>query len=174
MTAAQEWFDIVDAEGRVIGHAPRSDCHGNPTLLHRVVHVVVRNSGGEILLQKRSETKDIQPGKWDTSVGGHVGRGERVEDALLREAREEIGLAADADAFQHCYTYIMETPIESELVYTFAITRDGPFAAQPEEITELRFWNGAEIERRLGSGTFTPNFEDEYERFRAWEARNRA
>ena len=67
-----EFFDIVDDEDRVIGQAPRSQCHGDPRLVHRVAHVLVFNSRGELLLQKRSVTKDIQPGKWDTSVGGHL------------------------------------------------------------------------------------------------------
>ena len=36
--------------------------------------------------------EDIQPGKWDTSVGGHVDLGESVEMALHREVKEELGI----------------------------------------------------------------------------------
>jgi len=68
-------------------------CHGNPALVHRAVHVLVVNAAGELLLQKRSARKDIQPGKWDTSVGGHLEPGESYFAAALREMREELGLS---------------------------------------------------------------------------------
>ena len=67
-----ELFPIVDEEGHVIGKATRKECHGGSMLLHPVVHLHILNSNGDLYLQKRSVNKDIQPGKWDTSVGGHV------------------------------------------------------------------------------------------------------
>lgn len=85
-----ELFPVVDGEGRVIGKATRGECHGGSMLLHPVVHLHLFNSKGELYLQKRPEWKDIQPGRWDTGVGGHVDFGEEVSDALLREAREEL------------------------------------------------------------------------------------
>ena len=65
----EELFEIIDdATGAVIGTAPRKRCHGDPSLIHRSVHVVVYSTDGKsILLQKRKMTKDIQPGKWDTA-----------------------------------------------------------------------------------------------------------
>ena len=72
----EEWFPIVDEDGNTIGTALRSVCHdGKSMLLHPVVHLHFFNSKGELYLQKRSMSKDIQPGKWDTSVGGHVNPG---------------------------------------------------------------------------------------------------
>ena len=65
----KERFPIVDEEGRVVGAATRGECHNGSKLLHPVVHLHVFNSRGEVYLQKRPEWKDIQPGKWDTSVG---------------------------------------------------------------------------------------------------------
>ena len=81
----QERFPIVDEEGRVVGTATRGECHNGSKLLHPVVHLHVFNSRGEVYLQKRPEWKDIQPGKWDTSVGGHIDYGETPEQALNRE-----------------------------------------------------------------------------------------
>ncbi|MHC4884344.1 MAG: NUDIX hydrolase [Planctomycetota bacterium] len=165
----EERFDLVNEEGVVIGNATRRECHGNPALLHPVVHIMIRNAKGELLLQKRHPDKDIQPDRWDTSVGGHVDAGESIEGAVLRELREEVGISVSLDALTPCYRYIMRNSIESELVTTYALTHDGPFTAQPEEITALRFWSVEEICRRLGSGDFTPNFEDEFARYRNWE-----
>ena len=72
----KEIFPIVDKEGNVTGSATRGECHNGSKLLHPVVHMHVFNSRGEVYLQKRPEWKDIQPGKWDTSVGGHIDYGE--------------------------------------------------------------------------------------------------
>ena len=83
----KEMFPIVDEEGNITGAATRGECHNGSKLLHPVVHLHVFNSQGELFLQKRPEWKDIQPGKWDTSVGGHIDLGESVEMALRREAR---------------------------------------------------------------------------------------
>ncbi|MFQ3574572.1 MAG: NUDIX domain-containing protein, partial [Thermodesulfovibrionales bacterium] len=87
-----EILEIVDKEGNTIGKARRDEIHGNPSLLHKVVHVIVVNDYGDMLLQKRSLKKDVAPGLWDTSVGGHIDCGESIESALIRETMEEIGV----------------------------------------------------------------------------------
>ena len=81
---AEEMFPIVDEEGNITGAATRGECHGGSMLLHPVVHLHVFNAQGDIYLQHRPQWKDIQPGKWDTAVGGHVDLGESVQQALLR------------------------------------------------------------------------------------------
>ena len=90
MDNLEEKFPLVDEEGRVIGSATRGECHNGSRLLHPVVHLHVFNSAGDIYLQKRPEWKDIQPGKWDTAVGGHMDYGETPEQALRREVSEEL------------------------------------------------------------------------------------
>lgn len=67
-----ELFPVVDETGRVVGRATRRECHGGSMLLHPVVHLHLFNSRGELYLQRRPVWKDIQPGRWDTAVGGHV------------------------------------------------------------------------------------------------------
>ena len=59
----EEWFPVVDEDGNTIGNAPRRVCHdGKSMLLHPVVHLHLFNTKGELFLQKRAKTKDIQPG----------------------------------------------------------------------------------------------------------------
>ena len=89
----EEMFPVVNEKGEFIKLAPRSICHdGKSMLLHPVIHLHIINRDGNIFLQLRSLDKDIQPGKWDTSVGGHVNPGETIEQAVVREAREETGI----------------------------------------------------------------------------------
>ena len=164
---SDETFPLVDEDGRVIGSAKRTDAHGDPSLLHPVVHCLVVDSRDRLLLQLRSKNKDIQPGKWDTSVGGHVALGESVEAAVERELSEEIGVDARSHPLEFLYRYLMRNDIESELVHTYRCRCGGPFVRPEGEIEELRFWNPAEIDAAIGTGLLTPNFEDEYRRFRA-------
>lgn len=169
MVEVDELFDIVDDQDRVIGQAPRRLCHGDPSLVHRVAHVLVINRRGELLLQKRSLCKDIQPGKWDTSVGGHLDPGEGYLAAAKREMFEELGVQDVPLTF--LYHSKIRNEIESENVATYLACCDGPFVPQPKEIDALRFWRAGEIIRALGSGELTPNFEEEWALFRGWMRR---
>ncbi len=158
--AGEEWFDIVRPDGKVIGRAPRSAVHGQPELLHPVIHVHIINSRGDIFLQKRANNKDIQPGKWDTAIGGHIQSGETIDHALNREAEEELGISLAQ--FQPLFRYVMRNKIESELVHGFLLREEGPFFPDSSEISDSRFWSVSEIEDNLGKDLFTPNLEKEF------------
>ena len=87
-----ELIDIYNSAGEKTGTVERSKAHGDNTLLHRAAHVFVFSSDGRLLLQKRAVTKRIQPGKWDASVGGHLGAGEDYLTGARRELAEELGM----------------------------------------------------------------------------------
>jgi len=159
--ANEEWFDIFSPEGNVIGRAPRSAVHGNPELIHPVVHLHIFNAAGELYLQKRAAGKDLLPNYWDTAVGGHIRSGESVEQALRREAEEELGLTLVN--FQPVFRYLHRNRYESELVHSFLVRDEGPFFINREEIAEGRFWKIEEIEAEVGRDVFTPNFEHEFQ-----------
>lgn len=159
----EEIFPLVDEVGNVIGQAARSRCHDGSKLLHPVIHLHVFNSDGQLYLQKRSDNKDIQPGKWDSSVGGHIDPGETPDEAVLREAREEIGVYEIKPVYIE--KHIIETDVERELTYCFYTVYDGKFAIDRNEVSDGRFWNITDIENQLGKGVFTPNFELDFEMF---------
>ncbi|MCR5131647.1 MAG: NUDIX domain-containing protein [Prevotella sp.] len=159
----KEIFPIVNERGEVIGKATRGECHSGSHLLHPVVHLHVLNSRSELYLQKRPEWKDIQPGKWDTAVGGHIDYGETPETALVREVSEELGIT---EFTPECVgMYVFESQRESELVYVHRTIYDGPIHPSAEELDGGRFWSAEEIQEAIGKGLLTPNFESEYKRF---------
>ncbi len=157
---SEEILPLVDNDGNVTGKAPRSMCHSNPDLLHPVVHLHVLNCNGEIYLQKRALTKRIQPGKWDTAVGGHISYGEEVIDALRREAHEEIGLNQFEPVFITKYKFT--SAVETEFVHVFATITDQSLTRQNDEIDDARYWTFSQIYEAIGKGVLTPNFEKEF------------
>lgn len=159
-----EYFPLVNLEGVVVGKATRKECHNGSFLLHPVVHLHVFNSTGMLYLQKRSMSKDIQPGKWDTSVGGHVDFGEKVADALKREACEELGLEHFDPIFAFAYPF--RSNCEYELVNSYYLVYDGVIKPDPVEIEESRFWSLSEIELGISKHLFTPNFELEFQKLK--------
>lgn len=159
---SQEIFPIVDSEGNVIGKATRGECHGGSKLLHPVVHLHVMNVSGDLFLQKRPAWKDIQPGRWDTAVGGHIDYGEDVETALRREAYEELGLKTFVPRSLGKYEF--ESARERELVNVFMAQCDEADVHPSDELDGGRFWPIQEIVSQIGKGVFTPNFEQEFQR----------
>lgn len=158
--ANEEWVPLVNEKGQVTGQVPRSQVHNGSKLLHPVVHMHVINHNKAVLLQKRPASKLIQPNRWDTAVGGHISAGETLEEALKKEAFEEIGLKDFSAKLQKIYRW--ESEVEAELVYMF-ITHDYKnYHVHSDEVVEARFWTKNQIEKQVGKEIFTPNFEHEF------------
>ena len=123
-------------------------------------------AGADVSLHGRQ--KRIQPGRWDTSVGGHLKAGESYEDGAARELLEELGVnmknAGGRAALGRLHDYVWRCPVETEHVRTFELAHDGPFTLHPAEIDEGRFWTEDELRAAVGTGTLTPNLEEELRR----------
>ena len=161
---ACEWFPVVEPSGLVVGRSTRSYCHSGAKPLHPVIHIHIIDRFSRIYLQKRAMNKDIQPGKWDTAVGGHVSYGEGILEAVYREASEELGFTD----FNPIYleTYQFESEIEKEMVNVFAVVGSYELHPDLDEVAEGRWWDLSDIDANLDKDVFTPNFESEFRMIR--------
>lgn len=141
----EEVFDVVDAEDRVIGQAPRSVVHAQ-RLLHRAVHIFVFNSAGELLLQLRSRHKDEYPLCYTSSASGHLGAGESYEAAAPRELEEELGLTGPLEWLAK-FPASPETAHEHTVLYQ--ITTDATPRIDLHEIAAVEFQPLERVARRL-------------------------
>ena len=162
-TSSDEIFPLVDEDGNIIGKEIRKNCHNGSMLLHPVIHLHVFNSNKELYLQKRSDKKEIFPNLWDSSVGGHIDFGEKIEEAVIREAKEELNLDVTSPVF--ILKHIIETQFERELTYCFYIQTNQIPVPDIEEVSNGRFWKIEEIKASLGKNIFTPNFELDFTTF---------
>ena len=115
---------VVEPSGLVTAQASRAWCHGGSKLLHPVVHLHIINRSGEVYLQQRGAHKDLLPLRWDTAVGGHVSYGEYIEEALYREAAEELHFFDFNPVWLTAYQF--ESESERELVNVFAASMCSP------------------------------------------------
>ena len=160
-----ELLPIVDEAGKVVGSATRGECHDGTKLLHPVVHLHLFDPLGRLYLQRRPLWKTIQPGKWDTAVGGHIDYGEDVATALKREVCEELGITDSEPRFLN--SYLFESEREREFIYVYSAVYDGTVAPS-DELDGGRFWAIDEIKAAMGQGVLTPNFEMEFLKVMEW------
>ena len=139
----EEWFDVVDRSDRVIDRASREEVHQNG-LLHRSAHLLVFDGSGRVLLQKRSMVKDRFPGRWDSSVSGHVDSGESYDQCIVREAMEEIGIRLAATP-ERLFKVDACNETDQEFSWVYRTYSEGPFSPNKEEISEIGWFTGDEV-----------------------------
>ncbi len=95
-----ELLDVLDENGNLTGEKMERGKVHELGIWHRCVHIWIINSKGELLLQKcaKKPQKNLG-GLWDVSAAGHVEAGETVEEAALKELREELGLEIPFEEF---------------------------------------------------------------------------
>ncbi|MDD2710267.1 MAG: 16S rRNA (adenine(1518)-N(6)/adenine(1519)-N(6))-dimethyltransferase RsmA [Verrucomicrobiae bacterium] len=162
-----EWFDVVDEKDSVVGREKRAEVHRRG-LRHRAVHVFLWNHRGELLLQKRSLSKDTAPGLWDSSAAGHLDAGETCEEAAPRECREETGVSP---ALSEIFRLPACEELGWEFVRLYEGKSEGPFCFPESEISELRWWTVQDIERTIAEkpGAFAGSFRHLWQRYRRRE-----
>jgi isopentenyl-diphosphate Delta-isomerase len=160
VSSDDEQLILVDSDDREIGFLAKADAHVGRGTLHRAFSLFIFNPAGELLLQQRAKGKRLWPGYWSNSCCSHPRRGERMDTAIRRRLREELGMSAELEflfKFQYQTRYDAQTA-EHELCWVYA----GHSAQRPRvnahEIAGCRYATPdalqAEIDR--APETFTP------------------
>ncbi|MBV9618793.1 MAG: NUDIX domain-containing protein, partial [Verrucomicrobia bacterium] len=132
--ALEEQFQVVDDQDRPIGGTPRSQVHANNSL-HRAVHILIFNPGGDVYLQLRSRLKDRHPLTWDSSAAGHVNPGEDYGQTAVRELQEELGIETELER-------VAKVPASKrtgfEFIWLYRGSYEGELSPNSNEIEALR------------------------------------
>ena len=134
-------IQIVDAENNPTGSAIKQEAWRNG-LIHRISRISILNDNGQILVQKRSKSRDLYPGRWDNSVAGHVDTGETYLQAALRELSEELGInSLDLTVLGDYYaetTYDWRVMKKFTRAYKAVINNPIPtFSLSPDEVESV-------------------------------------
>lgn len=155
---ADELIDIYNENNESLSiQKMKSEAHKDG-LWHRASHVWIYNLRREILLQLRSSNKDLYPDMWDVSAAGHVGAGENVIDAAIRETEEEIGLLVKSEELEFFIIkkvkMLYKKMNNNEFFYIYLLKFNGKvndLILQDEEVSKIKFVSIDKIEKDLNS-----------------------
>lgn len=151
-----EYVDIVDEQDKVIRVVSRAEMRKN-NLLHRVSTIFVFNKKHELLIQKRTLTKDIHHGLWDASAGETVVSGESYDTAAHRGLHEELGLTNSV--LKPLFKFLYQGKDTSGWYQVYTTTYEGPFDPQQEEIDELKFVSVDQLQHEIDIPCYSPSFQ---------------
>jgi isopentenyldiphosphate isomerase len=153
MIDAKELVYAVDESNHPIESVERKLAHATG-IWHRVSHILVFNSTGEILCSQRSMKKDNDSGKWECLFGGHIAPGSKPVEGAVRELREEIGIDAKVEEleFFQVHKYQSVDGLNREFQYVYLLLWDGPedkLVKEPDEVEQLKWRPIVEVNRIL-------------------------
>ena len=153
--SAHELVDVIGPDGGVERVVTRAEMRSG-RLRHRCTFVVVRSTGGEVLIHRRSEHKDMWPGRWDLTCGGVVAAGEDWDDAARRELAEELGVEGELVALAEGSFAYADDDVD-EVARIWQVEHDGPFEFTDDEVVEAHFVGIDELRRRIARDPFVPD-----------------
>lgn len=144
-----EILDVIDENDKVIGKMAHADIN-KKLLSHRIVHILIFDKKGNMLLQKRSAKKSFCPLHWSTAVGGHVQSGENYEEAALRECEEELGVKVPIK-------FMFKTRYEDlrgffMILGIFKAVYEGEFKLNEDEVESVNYFSRKQLESMLAEG----------------------
>jgi 8-oxo-dGTP pyrophosphatase MutT (NUDIX family) len=154
----------VDEQDNLLGTLVRSDLRQRG-LIGRCTFILLFNSAGELCVHRRTLSKAIYPGYWDTAAGGMVAAGETYEQSAARELEEELGVSG-VELIAHDHFYY-EDGASRLWCSSFSAVWDGPLCLQPEEVMEARFMPIDAILREADEKPYCPDAQAALQRYLA-------
>lgn len=154
-----EMFPIVNKKDEIVDHTTREICHAK-CLRHRVVHIFIFNTHGEILVQQRSSDKDEYPGYYEASVSGHVLKEESYEQAAIREIEEELGMVIKLEELQERCKFEVKFDQEHYFAQLFVLFTKKKPEINDGEVGSMEWMSKAKLAKQIKKGKrqFTPGF----------------
>jgi 8-oxo-dGTP pyrophosphatase MutT (NUDIX family) len=164
---SDELLDIVDAEDRIVGQAPRGEATAR-RLRHRCVFVLARDAEDRIFVHRRTAEKLVFPSLHDMFVGGVVGAGEGYDEAAKREAEEELGVCGLAPT--PLFRFLYDSPEHTWWSAVYEVRVTTPVDPQVEEVAWHSFLTESQLTRRLDDWAWVPDGLAAWHRLTLWHA----
>ena len=152
-----EFWDLYDHQRQLTGETWQRGLALPAARYHLVVHVVIFNQEGQLLIQQRQTDKASWPDKWDFAAAGSALIGETTQEAGERETLEELGLTIDLSGQRPFLTVTFPAGFDD---YYLCILGDHAqdVRIQKEEVQAYRWVNETEFHELVESGDFIPYF----------------
>ena len=141
----KEYLEIYDSYGNRTGKKALKSIIHKKGIYHTTIHLWIYTKKGDVLIQKRSLNKILNPGVWDVSVAGHIHFNESYIDALVRETLEETGIAINITELSKLGVYKSSTKsgeiTDNEFHHTYIIQLDKKYIDlnfKNQEVDELK------------------------------------
>ena len=161
-----ELLILVDHEDNELGFSSKAECHSGTGLLHRAFSVFIFNSSGQVLLQQRSQDKELWNLYWSNSCCSHPRQGEQIENAAHRRVMEELSIDCE---LHYLYKFFYQEPFEKkgsehELCSVFVGRHDGKVSINITEIADWKFIDPEELSRSIDQypEKYTPWLQSEW------------
>lgn len=152
----EEIIDIYNRDGEHIWTATKAACHSeNPGFYHKPVWIWIINDKQEILVQRRTANKKIEPNKWDMSCAGHVIAWEKTIDGAIREVDEELGVETKKEDYKFICEYLIDEIFTIGQIFLLKLNlEENEFKLQKEEVAEVKWLNYDEFKKLFYSKDF--------------------
>ncbi len=141
---------LVNENDIQVGSMEKMEAH-RKGVLHRAFSILLFNSTGEVLLQKRSATKYHSAGLWTNTCCSHPKPNEKIEDAVSRRLQEEMGIVLNPEfAFKFIYNATLDNNlIEHELDHVFIGQFDGEPIINELEVEDWKYVSLAKLREQI-------------------------
>lgn len=151
----EEYMDVVDENNNLTGEKIEYKKAHSEGVCHREVGAFIINNKGEILLQKRASTKKQHPDTW-AICAGHVDSGETLEDGMIREIEEEIGVRFNNTDLDFGYIRkryeTFPNRINNHFSYIYFLRTDlriNDYTVQLDELSEVKYYSFEEFKNMM-------------------------